>query len=206
MNYLKYEEKRKEIFKNFSEKKKVLESKLYKITVILKNSNGEILDKETGLSIGKAYSNKYKNYIKIKNKDLKIENEISEIEKKLHENIRKIENEIKIDFLNDISKELDINIEILKKLIDLSLRKASLTLKFYIGNIEIEDADINYHTEELTSLEYFLNKSTVSEYLFNFIYKLAIIEVEYFKLIWNFLILLIKLILLQINFKKKKLI
>lgn len=183
MNYLKYEEKRKEIFKNFSEKKKSLESKLFKITVILKNSNGEILDKETGLSIGKAYSNKYKNYIKIKNKDLKIENEISEIEKKLHENIRKIENEIKIDFLNDISKELDINIEILKKLIDLSLRKASLTLKFYIGNIEIEDADINYHTEELTSLEYFLNKSTVSEYLFNFIYKLAIIEVEYFKLI-----------------------
>jgi len=182
MNYLKYEEKRAKIFKNFSEKKKVLESKLYKVTVILKDSNGEILDKKTGLSIGEAYSKKYENYTKIKNKDLEIEKEISEIEKILHENVRKIDKEIKLEFLSDISKELDINIEILKNLIDLSLKKASLMLEFYIGNIEIEDSDINYHKEELTSLEYFLDKSTVSEYLFNFIYKLTVIEVEYFKL------------------------
>lgn len=183
MNYEKYSKQIENIIKDSLKKEEELKSKLITVTAVLKDSNGNILDKKTNLTMAEAYSGKYENYTKTKNKNMNINAEILKLKEELTKSLKELRVKIKEEFLKDLSEEFNIDLNILKEILNISLQKNSLVLNFYIGTIEIEDTEISYLMEEISDIDYFINKSDVNEHIFNFIYKIASLEVKYFKLL-----------------------
>ena len=183
MNYLKYEKQIKNLFSNYLKENEELEKKLYKYRLFLKNSEGKILDKKENLTINEVFSEKYKKYVKERIVNSEIKDKIRKEKEKFNKDKKEFDKKIKEEFLLDLSNEFDIDINKLKKILDLSLRRNFLSISFSLRYIEYNDYPIiNYLN--LKDLNEFINsyKNPSSENLFKYIYELLSIEIDYLKL------------------------
>jgi len=182
MNYSKYQDRLLWLCEKYTEEKNKLESKKYKVTVLLKNSEGDIIDIKKNLRTGEAYSEKYNNYIKDKFIDSNIMGTLKKLEEEFHKDLAEKRKEIVSDFLKDLAELNSVSFKLIEKIIELSLRRAFSVNKFTLSNITNSEGDFIVEEIKEISLEKIKSGGIMSEYLFAFIEELVETEIELMKL------------------------
>jgi len=178
MNYKKYENSLEELNNEYRNNVNELKNKEYSVTVSLKDSEGKIIDIRRDLTISEAYGNRYSNYTKNKCINDSVRKELLIIKEEYNKELLLRKDKAINNFLKDLAKEVNINVNVLERIIDISLKKAVVLNKYILSEITDSDGDTITDYIQDFSIESVKDNINMSKYLFEFIEDLVKMEVE----------------------------